>query len=278
MTGGAGVRIIHRVACWYDEPAERLREIGLDCPQTPVGIGRDMLVLDIDEADPRWLEIKAVLDACGIMTTVRTEFTPAKIHSAQWLAMEPDWHHGYPMPDSGFGYRDLTYDLTDYCAKCGIGTRQKAPFRMRREPKWGRKGLMQLNWVFDEFFALSAVWKTVFAPFGIGARPVLAYRKETELKTVVQLCIDPILDVELHMKDHPFNICEFCQRKKYLPFVRGMFPALTRPVEGVHAVRSQEWFGDGASAYRAILVSGELARRLLAMKVRGCLFAPLAQC
>jgi len=276
------VRIVHRVACSYEhEIVQELRDIGLECPRTPVGMGKDWLALDIDEADPRWPAIKAALKEHDFGETIHwTEFSPEEFRSAAWLAFAGDWHNGYPMPDGDFGYLNLTYDLTEYCEKCGIGAKQKAPFRLRGEPKWGTRSVMGLNWVFDEVFVRPEVWHTVFAPFGIGCRPVLAYRKETELKTVVQLQINTVLESELAMGGHPFDICEFCQRKKYLPFTRGMFPAMTKPAEGLHAVKSKEWFGSGAAADRAILVSQALYAQTQKHRLKGAWFgvmAPLAQ-
>lgn len=268
------MRIIHRIAFWYDERVERLKDIGVNCPRTPVGMGRDMLVLDVDEADPKWPAIKAVLDVWSMSTAVRTEFSRNELRCAQWLKLDPSWHHGYPMPDGDFGYLNLTYDLAEYCKKCGMGARQKAPFRMRGEPKWGRRSLLQLNWVFDEYFATPAVWKSVFAPLGIGCWPVLAYKKETELKTVVQLRIDTVLDAALAMGDQPFDICEFCQRKKYLPFERGTFPAMTGSVEGVHAIKTREYFGGGGiEAFREVLVSRDLFQRIRGCGLKGARFS-----
>lgn len=263
------MRIIHRVFFRYrEELRARLQDIGLDEPADPV-------VLDIDEDDSRWPAVRSLLEEYGFGTTCVTRFTQRELRAASWLEMLPSWHHGYPMSDHDFGYLNLSYDLADYCEKCGVGARQKAPFRMRGEPRWGTRAMMQLNWVFDEFFARPEVWKAVFAPLGIECWPVLAYRKETELKTVVQLQISAILDSELDMKDHPFEVCPDCRRKKYLPFSRGMFPAMSRPPEGVHAIKSMEWFGSGASASRAVLVSRTLFEAISGKRVKGVQFAPL---
>lgn len=269
------MKIIHRLGERYEETVvEKLQDIGVDCPKTAMGLSMEWLILDLDEADPKWPEIKAILDDCGVITCVRTEFTVGEVLAAQWLHVGA-WHNGYPMPDDDFGYLDLTYDLSEYCERCGIGAKQKGPFRIRGEPKWGTRAVMQLNWVFDEVFVRPEIWRTFFFPLGIECRPVLAHKKETELKTVVQLRIDTVLDAELELKEHPFDVCEFCQRKKYLPFPRGRFPAMTRSVQGVHAVKSKEWFGSGASAHRAVLISGDVVRQLVDAKTRGADFTPL---
>ena len=47
---------------------------------------------------------------------------------------------------------------------------------MKAEPKWGRRGVLQLNWVFDEYFATPEVWASFFEPHGIECRPVMNTR------------------------------------------------------------------------------------------------------
>lgn len=54
------------------------------------------------------------------------------------------------MPDYKAGYLMTTYGGTG-CGVCGVGQLQKAPFSMRAEPKWGRRHMMQLNWVADDW-------------------------------------------------------------------------------------------------------------------------------
>ncbi len=61
-------------------------------------------------------------------------------------------HHGYPQPEEDFGYREATYNVSDHCPTCGIGSVQNAPFRLRAEFKASHSQVVQLNWVFDEFF------------------------------------------------------------------------------------------------------------------------------
>jgi len=68
-----------------------------------------------------------------------------------------------------------------------MGLVQKAPFRMRGEPKWGTKHILQMNWVFDEFFVRIEVWDKVFRKFGIEKLPVVQHKTDKPLESVVQL-------------------------------------------------------------------------------------------
>ncbi len=205
---------------------------------------------------------------------VSTHFSKEELAAARWLALEPSWHHGYPQPDEGrFGYREVTCEVADFCEQCGIGLRQKAPFRMKSEPKWGRNGILQLHWVFDEFFVRPEVWSTVFHPNGVGCRPVLD-AKGAELKTVVQLVIQEEVDVVV--EDLATEHCAHCGRVKSLPVTRGAFPPLANE-PSARMAKTREYFGSGASAHRGVLVSQEVARALAAKKVRGASVRPVAE-
>ncbi len=117
-----------------------------------------LLVFEIEDSDQRWQSIQRWVVKHDAFLTTRTEFSQDEISTAKWLKLNPQWHHGYPQPNEDeFGYLTATYDLGDYCEQCDIGRVQRAAFQMRGEPKWGRRGMLQLNWVFDEFFATSDV-------------------------------------------------------------------------------------------------------------------------
>ncbi len=95
---------------------------------------------------------------------------------------------------------------------------------MKKEPAWGRNSLLQLNWVFDEFFVTPDLWQSVFRPRAVGVCPVLGPRGR-ELSTVVQLVVEetvPIVPGGLSA-----GRCADCGRLKYVPDNRGFFPKLT---------------------------------------------------
>ena len=45
-----------------------------------------------------------------------------------------------------------------------IGAKQVSPFRMKESPNWGRRSILQMNWLFDEYFVKPEVWNAVFQP------------------------------------------------------------------------------------------------------------------
>jgi rRNA maturation protein Nop10 len=262
------MRIIHRVSiASTPRIQEELARIGVRI--APEGLA----TFEIDEGDVRWSAVENWIGKRAPVDLVETKFSTKDVANASWLALVPAWHHGYPQPaENEFGYRSITYDLSEWCDRCGIGMKQKAPFQMRGEPKWGKYSILQLNWVFDEYFVTPDLWSRVFEPRGVECRPVLA-PSGTELKNVVQLVASE--QVKLLVAPGNVTTCPQCQRSKYLPLDRGLFPSLAgSPASSF--VRTAEYFGSGASAYNALIVPQVIATELIAERVRGVTFHPLA--
>jgi hypothetical protein len=262
------MQIIHRISI------SSTPEIRGELAAMGVVVGASGLAtFELDEAHEAWPALQAWIARRGAVDIVSTKFSKKELADARWLALEPSWHHGYPQPDEDrFGYRETTYDLADFCWQCGIGLKQKAPFQMKSEPKWGRNGILQLHWVFDEFFVTPEVWRSVFNPNGVGCRPVLD-AKGAELKTVVQLVAPE--EVPVMVEGLAMERCACCGRVKSLPVARGAFPP---PVNepSAHMAKTREYFGSGAAAHKGVLVSREVARALAAEKVRGASVRPVA--
>ena len=228
-------------------------------------------VLRVDEADPRWPALEAWANRHNATHYVGAEFDQGEIERAKWVQLRPAWHHGYPQPESAFGYRAVTYDLCDYCEACGTGLRQKAPFRMRAEPKWGKRGVMQLNWVFDEFFVRPDIYETLFEPLGVGSLPVMTTKGAT-LKSVVQLEIRDVVPIDTNGLEG--ETCSQCGRVKYVPHTRGPFPRLLSDAPGALA-KSDAYFGSGALASKAVIASSSVVAAVLANNARGVSFFPV---
>lgn len=269
------MKIIHRIGLRLSESQrEELEALGV---KVGVGLalpggGLPLFAFDVEEDHRYWATLHELFQRWDAGDYVSTKFSKKEIDAAEWLVMQPSWHHGYPQPnEDDDGYLQATYDLTDYCETCGSGLKQKAPFQMKGEPRWGKKGILQMNWVFDQFFVTPEVWAQVFKPHGIPCRPV-TNRKGAELKTVVQLDVSE--EVSMKVEGLPGEVCERCGRMKYLPVVRGPYPSLTTSPKAA-MVWSQDYFGSGASADHAVLISRKVAKALSDMKVLGASVEPV---
>lgn len=268
------MRFVHRISLRANRAQQReLEALGVKLPKGLLlpGGGDPFFAFDVDEEHLNWPRLRDLFQQWSVSGLLRTEFSQRELDSARWLEVGA-WHHGYPQPDEGdFGYLQATYDLVDWCDRCDIGKKQKAPFQMRREPKWGRNGIMQLIWVYDELFVTPDVWSSVFKPYGIRCRPVMN-TKQLELKTVVQLVVEE--EVGLVAAGLPAERCGRCGRLKYLPVTRGPFPALAEePSQPI--ARTREYFGSGGEAAKGVLISRGIAAALKAASVRGASLTPV---
>lgn len=291
------MKIVHRVATTLDAGKRtELSRLGIEASNVP-GAG-NFASFDIEESHASWPAVNDLIARWGTSSFPRSEFTEAELAAAGHVQLWA-WNHGYPQPERAFGYLDATYAPGSYCEKCRVGMRQHAPFRMKNEPKWGRNHILQMNWVTDEFFVLPEIWEGVFKSFGIGCQPVLHYKDEKQLETVVQLDIAQVAKASLSMEGEDvevvakrlgryppgsplsisgkylFEKCTTCGRIKYDWIRRGYFPALKGRSSG-HLFRTQEWFGSGGEAGKAIIVSAELYKAMKENKLRGATFIPLA--
>lgn len=264
------MKIVHRISGNVTVMMkETLRSMGFD-------VDTGLSTLEVEESDARWDTIKNYASEWGFVDITSTDFTIDELKHADWLKMGPAWHHGYPQPEDDFGYLERTYDLSRYCSKCGIEKKQRSPFRFKREPRWGKRHILQLNWVFDEFFVLPEVWESVFKPLDVPSSPVIDDRSGRELENVVQLNVRAIAEAATGLVNHPSEVCASCTARKHSPFVRDFFPAPTSYPDR-HMFKTREYFGAGASAFRCVIVSSALWGEFCKNKLQGAEFVPLAQ-
>lgn len=248
---------------------ERLTRLGL------VDAHSHLLSFAIHEGHAAWPEVAHLLATYEAIDLCWNEYSARELCAASYVDVRPDWHHGYPMPDTNSGYLHATFDLQDYCPRCGAGATQRAPFRMRSEPKWGRRSVLQLNWVFDEFFVRPELYAEVFEPHGVASLPVLHHRTGNALQTVVQLKATADT-VDLSIPGTTGQVCERCGRFKYLPLGRAQ-PSLRVPPPLGHLLRSRQIFGSGAKAFRLVLMSASLFQRYADSSSRGVGFGVVEQ-
>lgn len=240
------------------------------------------IVFDVDEDNTSWKKIETQLACLKYRDMVSTRFSRAELSRAITLSMISNWHQGYPMPDSGFAYRQQTYDLTQHCLNCGIGAEQNRPFKFRGEPRWGKRHILQKHWVYDVFFVLPEVYEQCFKPLNIASWPVLDHRTGRELTTVVQLKPNTILKPSDRIPElfHSVQCAKCgakadCGRKKFRGTGRGMFPYVDMPQE-CHMALTTEWLGgEGGSASRGVIVSAEFYRVFMEHKLSGARFEPV---
>jgi hypothetical protein len=270
------VRIVHQIATANTELINALDKLSVRFESY---LGTDVPYCNVTEDDDSWKSVARLLEehTGTFVDSVRTEYTQDELDDTDVLIMRPSWHHGYPQPTEldneahVFGFQRATYDLSAYCP-CGIGAKQIAPFRMKKQPVWGRRSIMQLNWVFDEYFVRPEIWEALFRPFGIEKRPVLVHSTGAVMDNVVQLVISQ--ETEANTDGLDYKTCPYhrCQSRKYMPSGEGHFPG---PREMVMPIcRSRQYFCD--AAFNLIYVSHVLYTKIRQAELLGVGFHPCA--
>ncbi|WNB17008.1 hypothetical protein [Marivirga arenosa] len=214
----------------------------------------------VEETHKHWNEIKRMLIAWEASDVVETKFTKAEVRKSVSAVVYPKWINGFPQPEDD--YLEQCYDLSDYCSSCGIGKVQKSPLRIKVEPKWGKKSIFLLNWIFEELFVKAELYDQLFKPLGVESEKVIIHKTGKVSSSVVQLIL-PTTSYSLDdMNYYPSQSCQLCGRVKYLPIAKGFFPTLVSK-DPLPIFKTQEYFGSGAAADKRIIVGSELKDRLV---------------
>jgi len=214
--------------------------------------------------DDLYLKLKPHLSLWNIQSIAYPEFTKKELKDSLLSAKNSGYEHGYPMPSMDFGYLKLTYDLSDYCSKCGIGKKQKDSFYLKNIPPKGKKKIFSIGWIHDELFVEKDIYNEIFEPIGIKKRDVLNYKNKTVFNEIVQLII-PQTNESLKIKNNPIEKCTDCNKWKYTPMPSGFYPKYKN--EKNQIFKSKEYFGSGASAFNRIFISKKLRDKLVGMKI-----------
>ena len=253
------MKIMRNLGLRLDSEDERtkFRDIGVEFASgTKMPGGGIVATIDLPEDDSRWRGIELLLGGRRTIDSVASTFSSADLSAAKFLRIVAK-SSGYPQPENKSGYLSATYDLTDYCPHCGIGKKQVAPFRFKGLPALRNNSIIQLNWIFDEYFVSAATWETVFKPLGIEKRSVVLHKTGFEMLSPFQLDIPHVCD--LNLEGAGYTECSYCGRKKYSPIFKGFLPGPAEPSTSMF--KSSQSFGSGALAFKLVIISADAYRK-----------------
>jgi hypothetical protein len=256
------------------------------------------IVLEINENDAKWLKVKEIISKYDLFYTTHTSFSQKEIDEAEWLILFTTGHFGYPQPEDS--YFETTYNLSDYCKRCGMGAIQNNPFHLKTEPKHKRSHFLQLNWIFDEFFIQPEV-KTVFEKNNISGveyiHPVFHKSNEpiysifqlkvnaTLSKGLVTKSLNTVTCIENNEESHiKLNFGEssfsseypYCKRIKYHYPQRDMIKLLKNNFKNdADIIKSHEYFGSGCSAHKLVIISQKVYEIIKVNNWRGISVKPI---
>jgi hypothetical protein len=266
------MKVVHHFGIKLSSEGERkeFRDLGIELQ--PGGVapsGRIITSFEMAEDHPQWFEAQLLASRFQITQSVRTEFAQSEIDAAKSLCILASSQKGYPEPSDKRGFLAATFDLSGYCSKCGTGARQIRPFRLSSAPDL-KRSIMQLNWIFDEYFVAREVWNAVFQPLGIECWPVVLHRTGVEIESVVQLRISHC--AELKLDEVNATVCSACGRTKTKMDLNGFCPepvSIPAPI-----FKSTQYFGSEGAAYKRVLISSSLYKEIKKDCLRGVEYYP----
>ncbi|MEM4204848.1 MAG: hypothetical protein QXS54_12340 [Candidatus Methanomethylicaceae archaeon] len=278
------MKIWHRVA-WAprDDIKESLKSVGVkyDWPDPNL-----LIVLKIEETDPKWPLVSRLIKQWGGAHDVWTEFTEEEILAAEWLVALPARSIGHPAESH---WSATYYDLSSQCPTCRTGWRQRAPFSIQRKPNLGKYHFAGFWGGYELFCTLEVV--STFEEEGLCGYevwPVLrGKRRQEPVVELRQLLVPHIAQPALvtervdggRFADEPYvpEQCPTCGAILYSHILRGMIPLRREALRSdVDFQITWEWFGSlGTMPRREILVSRRVAELYIRRGWKGLHLLPV---
>jgi hypothetical protein len=232
--------------------------------------------MTIDESNPAWL---AVSELGGGETEVYTEFSSEEVLSAEWLIVDSHHSIGYPLP-RGTSWSTEYYELG--CKSCGVNWRQITPYRVSPKTRMGKYAFASF-WGGFQLFCSSGVLEK-FESEGIRGYdtwPLRLTQAKQSLPDVRQLIIGTvaapaIVEETAETKYFAKHSCSEHGGNWYNYYRRGMLPMWRNALhQGVDFQLTNEWFGNGRTARREILVSNRVAQLVFRNQWKGLYLSPV---
>jgi len=272
------MEIWHRITFGHiDDVDATIEAMDIKYKRRPLPGGGYLIHIDITESDPRWPQLAALVGQKNALDMCDTIFTPEEILSADWVRLIPVFEQGYPQPEEGMAWKEITYE--NQCPQCGVGYRQKAPFRLAKEPRLGRHDFVCLYWTYT-VFCTPKVLETLQAHQirGYEVWEAILHRTNQPSRVVSQLVFPNVAGPGLADVDklQP-ETCPQCGITKYAYHKRGYMHLKHEALRSdVDVLLTHEWFGSGGySGFREILISNRLARLILENGWRGVALKPV---
>jgi hypothetical protein len=233
----------------------------------------------VSEDHPAWPEVAKRLGGAH-KYYISTEFTKNEIAEAEWSMAHARHSIGSFVPEKQW-WSDLYYG--DRCKNCGAGWRQIAPFRIKKEPKLGKKVFADFGSAFELFCA--PVVLEAFRKQGIGGfetQPLILDQEDRPAESLEQLIVmeiaGPAIAEDLvERQRYSQTDCPVCGNTWHAHYTRGALPLWKAALNPkVDFQLTNEWFGNGRTARREILFSRRVVNLALENKWQGIEFIPVA--
>jgi hypothetical protein len=293
------MKIIHRVSFHpkhHPKAKKRFLQLGIELeelfmhgdPKYSLGCS-----FDISEDEPVWPQASETIKKYNIPTIPRVEFTKEEVLSAEWVSINPIYFDEdlYPEPhEEHQSWQKASFDYENTCYECGIGLRQKAPIRLKREPNLKDNDFISIFWIYAIFArpeVLDIMMKNNIT--GFESFPAINHSSDMSLKTIKQMKIinelPPALiadnlkraDAERMTTNNSFTHEPYpCGHVKYY----GTDSVVMKYKREIFAncpdlVRTSEWFGTGHAALQLVLASSKFVELYFDKGWKGLSLSPI---
>jgi hypothetical protein len=212
-------------------------------------------------------------------TYIGTIFTDEELLNAEWCIIWGE-HSIESLRPEGYGWHQKYY--ADQCPNCGVGWRQIAPFRIKKEPKLGKNQFSSFGSGFELF--CTPLVLDEFARQGISGfdtLPIMLDKEDHPAESLKQIIVtevaEPAIAEELvEHERYSQTDCPVCGKTWHAHYVRGMLPLRRTALKAnLDFQLTDEWFGSGANARREILASQRVVRLILENKWKGAKLVPI---
>jgi len=291
------MEIRHRISAFNNSPQfdtlkKALDELEIKYELKPLGLGTSCIICFLNDSDTNFTKVKPLIYQKFVTVQTGMHYTKEDLDESEWFYITTS-ESQYPQGEEDF--RCYSYDLSNWCDKCGIGKVQNQPFRLLRDFQQKKDVFFGLHWVFDEFFVRSSV-KPILAENGITGisyiNPIY-HGSGKEIATVFQLKTDFIIQPTLITGDVDASaflidrrlwtsqekyarFCPFCNRVRYRHPQREVIKFKRAAFENVpDIVKGFEYFEGGDLAHRLVLASKKFYDVVKKYKFRGLSFTPI---
>ena len=246
---------------------------------------------EILNTNPYFEEVKELFkDDWELDTSSNMVYDKHEYQNADTYAIHAKKYLGYAKPDTEkvvdtfefpfdiYPQNKNVFEVKEESEKFGmLKGKQIGYYQVKGEPKWGKNDIASLFGVYDDFFTKPQIYKSFFKPLGIESKPVLDYKTQKPLKTIVQLVTQGVSNYKLNIEPKSikkaFDIKEW-NLIKYVLRTDKKEPLFTGH-DSYDFFRSQEYFGDGMLNVNRIYISKKLYNIITDNKLKGLNIEPL---
>lgn len=227
------------------------------------------------ESDPLWLQVNDIISDYDekngpVVNRMDTHFSEEELREARWAWIGATYEQLDAMPKYNWRWKGDT--CTAQCQKCWI-CEQVNPFRIKKEPRWGKNmflRLIALGEIFTKPEVVSDFRQQGFIGFEDGV--VLIHKTGLPAETIRQMHFKEIIPIPVYNKaDLVEMVCPVCGRARYQPHMRGTFQYKESDLEPINTdfLQMQEWIGNGGINWHETLVSNRVVQHILDQKWQG---------